>query len=163
MKDMAQDTLGTLMVWGLQALKSGGETAKAATAEIEGDAKNPGLKAALRQGNATAARWAQRIERALAEAEPTKDVGNPILEAHYDYSRQIRRGAPDDLTRDLGIISAGQLALHYWIGSFGTLRAYASTLGQSQVAQDMEACLEEAKEADREQTGIAEALLGARG
>ena len=113
---------------GLQALKTGGDLAKTATAEIERDARNPDLKSALQASNKTSAQWAQRIERALAEAGDTKDVGNPVLQAHYEFSRQIRQGAPDDLTRDLGIITAGQLALHYWIASFGTIRTYASAL-----------------------------------
>lgn len=159
---MADRELRALVAQGLQALKDGGEVAKAATAEVETDAKDPGLKSALRAGTETSEQWTRRIERALAEAGSAESTGNPVLEAHYDVSRTIRRKAPDDLTRDLGIIAAGQLALHYWIASFGTLRAYASALGMSQTEQDMQASLDEAKQADQQLTDAAKTLLDAR-
>lgn len=160
---MADQALKTLVAQGLQALKAGGEVAKAAAAEIQNDAKNPDLKAALQAGTETSARWAQRIERALAEAGGAEDAGNPVLEAHHEVSRQIRQKAPDDLARDLGIIAAGQLALHYWIASFGTLRAYASALGMGQAERDMQASLDEAKQHDQRHTELASKLLDARG
>lgn len=160
---MTDQALRTLVTWGLQALKSGAEMAKAATAELERDAKHPDLKSALQAGSEISAQWAQRIDRALAEAGEAKDVGNPVLQAHYEFSRQIRQSAPDDLTRDLGIITAGQLAHHYWIASFGTLRTYASALGMSRTEQDMQACLDEAKQSDQQQTELMKKLLDARG
>jgi ferritin-like metal-binding protein YciE len=160
---MANEQLRKLVAQGLQAMRAGSEVAKKATSEIDNDAKNPELKAALQQGNKTAETWAQRIERAAREAGDAPSKGNPVLEAHYKVSREIRQAAEDDLSRDLGIIASGQLALHYWIGSFGTQRTYAASLGMSQAQQDMESCLREAKQADEQMTAIAEKLLsGAR-
>ena len=160
---MTDQNLKTLAAQGFQALRAGAEVGKAATAEIERDAKDPDLKSALQAGTKTSAQWAKRIERAVAEAGGAEDVGNPVLEAHFEVSRQIRQKAPDDLTRDLGIIAAGQLALHYWIASFGTLRAYASALGMSQTAQDMQVSLDEAKQSDQQHAELAKKLLNARG
>ena len=105
--------------------------------------------------------WAQRIERALSEAHSAEPVNNPVLEAHYEVSRRIRQKAPDDRSRDLGIIAAGQLALHYWIASFGTRGTYASASGMNQVAQDMHASLNKAKQADEQHTQLAKKLMGA--
>jgi ferritin-like metal-binding protein YciE len=82
-----------------------------------------------------------------------------ILEAHYEVSRKIRQKAPDDMSRDLGIIAAGQLALHYWIAAFGTLGTYAASLGMSQTQQEMKTSLEEAKQADQQHTALAEKML----
>ncbi len=158
---MADQELRTLVAQGLQALKAGGEVAQRATAEIENDARDPALKAALQVGNQTAEQWSQRIQRAISEAGPAEDTGNPILEAHHQVSQQIRQKAPDDLSRDLGIIAAGQLALHYWIAAFGTLRTYASALGMTHTEQDLQACLDEAKQSDQQHTDIAEKLLSA--
>ena len=118
---MAPDSLKQLISQGLAALQAGSQVAAGATAEIQQAAHDPRLKSALDQGNDTAKQWAARIDRALAEAGGAGDKQNPILEAHYQVSQKIRQQAPDDLTRDLGIIAAGQLALHYWIASFGTL------------------------------------------
>lgn len=160
---MAHENLRTLVAQGLQALRDGAEVAKAATADVERDARDPGLKAALQAGVRTSEGWAERVERALAEAGGAESTGNPVLEAHHEVSRRIRQNAPDDLSRDLGIVAAGQLAIHYWIASFGTLRAYASALGMNQTAQEMQASLDEAKQADQQYTELAGKLLAARG
>ncbi len=157
---MADQNLTMLVSQGLQAMKAGGEVAKKATADIQKDASHPDLKAALEAGNKTAEQWAQRVSQAMQEASDAPDEGNPILEAHYQVSQKIRQQAPDSATRDLGIVAAGQLALHYWIAAFGTLRTYAAKAGMSQTEQSMQQCLDEAKQADQQHTKIAEALLG---
>ena len=158
---MANEQLNTLIQQGLAALKAGGQIAAGATAEIQNDARNPQLKAALDQGNDTSKQWMERIERALQEAGGGGEEQNPILEAHYQVSKKIRQQAPDDTSRDLGIIAAGQLALHYWIAAFGTLRTYAGQVGLNQTEQNLQACLEEAKQADEQHTQIAKQIMGA--
>ena len=157
---MENQELKTLVAQGLQALKSGGGVAKAATADIQNDVSHPDLKAAMQEGNRTSEQWAQRIQQAMAETGGAEDTGNPVLEAHFEVSKKIRQKAPDAMTRDLGIIAAGQLALHYWIASFGTLGNYAAKVGMTQTAQNMRTSLEEAKQADQQLTGLAEKMLG---
>ncbi len=158
---MADQEIKTLIAHGLQALKAGSGVAKKATAEIQNDASHPDLKSALQAGNSVSEQWAQRIDQAIAETGSAEDAGNPILDAHYEVSKRIRQKAPDATSRDLGIIAAGQLALHYWIASFGTLGNYASKLGLQQVSQSMRSSLEEAKQADQQHTALAEKLLNA--
>lgn len=156
---MANKQLSTLIQNGLSALKAGGEVAAKATDDILDDATDPQLKQALEQGNHTSKQWQERIERAREEAGDEGREENPILEAHYEVSKKIRGQAEDDYSRDLGIIASGQLALHYWIASFGTLRTYAEQAGLTQAAQALEACLKEAKQADEQHTQIAERIL----
>ena len=158
---MADQELKMLVAQGLQALKAGGEVAKRATGEIQNDVSQPELQAAMQEGNKVSEQWAQRIAQALQESGGAEATGNPVLEAHFEVSRKIRQKAPDAATRDLGIIAAGQLALHYWIASFGTLRNYAAKLGMSQTEQSMAASLEEAKQADQQLTALAERMLRA--
>ena len=156
------DQLKTLVAQGLQAMKAGSEVAKRATAEIQNDASDAGLKSALETGNKTAEQWAKRVQDAIAEAGgPSEDTGNEILEAHYDVSKKIRQKAPDATSRDLGIIAAGQLALHYWIAGFGTLRTYSAKLGMTGVQGSMQACLDEARQADQRHTELAQKIMGA--
>lgn len=50
--------------------------------------------------------------------------------------------------RDAGIISASQKIEHYEIASYGTLAAFAKTLGEEEIAALLEATLAEEKEAD---------------
>ena len=160
---MANEQLKTLIQQGLSALKEGGKIAAKATDDIEDDAKNPQLKQALQQGAQTSKQWATRIDQARAEAGDEGDEENPILEAHYEVSKKIRNKAEDDYSRDLGIIAAGQLALHYWIASFGTLHAYATQAGLSQTAQAMQTSLEEAKQADHQHTELARQIMTSQG
>lgn len=155
------DHIKALVAQGLQALQAGSEVAKRATAEIQGDATDPALKAALEAGNTQAGAWARRIQDAIREAGPAEDTGNPVLEAIHDVSKKIRQKAPDAMTRDLGIIASGQLALHYWIGAFGTLKTYAAKCGMMGVQGSLQACTDEAKQADQRYTELAQGIMGA--
>lgn len=105
--------------------------------------------------------WGQRIDDALQAVGGGSEGHNPIMQGVYEVSRKIRQQAPDDTSRDLGIIADGQLALHYWIAAFGTIRTYASQLGMDDVGQKMQMCLDEAKQADEQHTEIAQRLLQA--
>ena len=153
------DEIRTLVAQGLQALKAGSEVAQRATAEIQNDVTDSGLKSALQTGNKVSEGWAQRVQHAIGEAGAAEDTGNPILEAHYDVSQKIRQKAPDSTSRDLGIIASGQLALHYWIAAFGTLRTYAAQAGMKQVEQDMQTSLDEAKKGDQQHTELAQKIM----
>lgn len=158
---MNNDALKTLVAQGLAAMKAGSKVAAAATSEIQNDARHPDLKAALQTGNQVSQQWTQRIDQALQEAGGTGEQKNPVLEGLYEVSRMIRQQAPDDASRDLGIIANGQLALHYWIAAFGTIRTYAGQIGLNETAQAMQTSLDEAKQADEQHTEIAQRIMGA--
>lgn len=157
---MAPEQLKQLITFNLAAMKTGSNIAAAATAEIQHDARNPQLKAALDQGIETAQQWAARIDRALAEMGGVAAPVNHAMQAHYEVDKRLRGFATDDAARDLGIIGSGQRALHYWMAFFGTLRTYAAHAGLHQLEQAMQASLDEAKRADEQHTQIAEQLLG---
>jgi ferritin-like metal-binding protein YciE len=58
--------------------------------------------------------------------------------------------------RDAALISAAQRVEHYEMAAYGTVRAYAELLGQSQVAELLKETLEEEKAADQKLTSIAQ-------
>ena len=157
---MEQENLKKLIADGLIAMKAGGQVAAAATDEIQQSATNADLKSALDAGNDTAKTWQTRIERSLDELGAEGEGENPILDAHYQVSKKIRDSAPDEQVRDLGIIASGQLALHYWVAAFGTMKAYAGRLGLEQTEQEMARSVEEAKRADEQHTAIAARIMG---
>lgn len=159
---MEKQNLKELIKQGFAAMQAGSDVAAKATAEIQNDAKNPQLKSALEKGNEQSKVWAQRIKQGLEEAGGNADQQNEILQAHYEVSKQIRQHAKDDDTRDLGIIASGQMALHYWIAAFGTQATYAEASGLSQAQQNMQQCLQEARQADEQHTQIAKSILGAQ-
>ncbi|MFI5161509.1 MAG: ferritin-like domain-containing protein [Sphingobacteriales bacterium] len=63
------------------------------------------------------------------------------------------------VTRDAGIISAGQKIEHYEIASYGTLKTLATVLGYSEAAELLNATLQEEKGADETLTQIAESSI----
>ena len=86
---------------------------------------------------------------------------NHIIQAIYVTGREITTRAEDATSRDLGIISTGQLALHYYIAAFGSLASYADALGEENVAGTMKRCAEEAKAEDQRHTDLARKILAA--
>ena len=158
---MADDNLKQMVAQGLSAMKAGSDVAARATDEISNDASHPDLKAALEQGNRTSQQWAERIDRAVSQAGNGQQGDNPVLDAHYEVSRRIRSQAPDDHSRDLGIIANGQLALHYWIAAFGTMANYLDKLDLADAGREMKSSADEAKRADEQHTQLAEKLLQA--
>jgi ferritin-like metal-binding protein YciE len=158
---MNTEDLKQLIKNGLAAQQAGSKVAAKATADILDDATDSELKTLLQRGNDTAKQWQQRIERAITEAGGVDDQDNEILEAHYEVSKDIRSQADTNEVRDLGIIASGQLALHYWIASFGTVASYAKAVGLTQTAQELHQSVEDAKQADEQHTALAERLLAA--
>jgi ferritin-like metal-binding protein YciE len=63
------------------------------------------------------------------------------------------------ITRDAGIISAGQKIEHYEIASYGTLKTLATVLGYNEAAELLDATLQEEKGADETLTQIAESTI----
>lgn len=61
--------------------------------------------------------------------------------------------------RDAAIISAAQKVEHYEIASYGTLVAFANTLGLTDAAELLEEILEEEKSADMKLTEVAETAV----
>lgn len=159
---MSPDSLRQIVTDGLPALLAGTRIAAGTADDVQNDATDPGLKAALTQGEETTEQWQARIERAIGEAGATDPDGdNAIVRAVCEVAAKIRTAAPDSTSRDLGIIASGQLALHYWIASFGSMDAYAEQAGLSQTASEMSRCADEAGEADKAHTALATQILRA--
>jgi len=71
-------------------------------------------------------------------------------------AEDIMDSTEEGVVRDAGIISAAQKVEHYEIATYGTLCAFAKTLGQQEIANILEQTLKEEREADDTLTQIAE-------
>jgi ferritin-like metal-binding protein YciE len=60
--------------------------------------------------------------------------------------------------RDAGLISAAQRVEHYEIAAYGTVRTYATILGEEEAASLLEQTLEEEEETDQKLTELAEEI-----
>ncbi len=74
-------------------------------------------------------------------------------------AEEIMKETDEGMVRDAAIISAAQKVEHYEIASYGTLRAFAKTLGLEKAAKLLEQTLNEEKDADESLTEIAEAFI----
>ncbi|HLP50120.1 MAG TPA: ferritin-like domain-containing protein [Chitinophagales bacterium] len=72
---------------------------------------------------------------------------------------EIMKDTEKGSMRDAGIISAGQKVEHYEIASYGTLRAFAQTLGLQDAAALLQETLDEEKAADETLTEVAESAI----
>ena len=159
---MNEQALSTLVSKGLDALHAGGQAAQRAQDSIHGDASHPDLKAALEEGQRTSETWRRRVDdaRSALSSDAAGPGDNPVIEAHFEEAKRIRDQAPDDASRDLGIVAAGQQALHYWIASFGTMGAYLKAMDREDLAASMHESVEEARRADEAHTELAGKILG---
>jgi ferritin-like metal-binding protein YciE len=78
-----------------------------------------------------------------------------LLEEADDIIDELEEGP----VRDAGIIAAVQKIEHYEIATYGSLKAFANTLGEFEAATLLEETLEEEKEADRTLTDLAESII----
>ena len=73
-------------------------------------------------------------------------------------AEEIMKDTEKGVVRDAGIISAGQKVEHYEIASYGTLAAFAKTLGEDEAVSLLQQTLEEEKEADEKLSEIADTI-----
>jgi ferritin-like metal-binding protein YciE len=73
-----------------------------------------------------------------------------VLEEGSEMLEETEKGE----VRDAGVISAAQRVEHYEMAGYGSARAFAKLLGQSEIADLLEQTLEEEKAADKKLTSI---------
>ena len=77
-----------------------------------------------------------------------------LIEEGQEMTEEIDKGD----VRDAALISAAQRVEHYEIAAYGTVRTYASLLGQKQAVKLLEQTLEEEKETDEKLNEIAQQI-----
>ncbi|MBV9078572.1 MAG: DUF892 family protein [Methylobacteriaceae bacterium] len=150
-----------LFVQGLQAMHAADEQGKITTADIEKAATDPRLKEALRHAHEVAGMLDRQLGEVMqaANARP-QPIQNAAIEGIATDAQRVREMASDPVARDLGIIAHAQIALHYHIAAYGTLRSYAQALGNEKAAGALQSMLEQAKGQDETYSRVARDLLG---
>ena len=125
---------------------------KALTKALPKMAKNattPNLVAAINDHLAVTEGQVTRLEKVFAsvgeKAVAKKcDAMDGLIKEGEGIMEETELGA----VRDAGIIAASQKIEHYEIATYGTLAAFAKTLGEDEAAELLEQTLNEEKEAD---------------
>ncbi len=79
-----------------------------------------------------------------------------------EEGQELMDGADAGALRDAMLITAAQKVEHYEIATYGTVRTYASLLGEKGVARLLEQTLKQEKAADKKLTSIAEGTVNRR-
>ena len=73
-----------------------------------------------------------------------------------EEGKSIMEEGFDETTMDACLIAAGQRAEHYEMAAYGTLVAWAQTMGHAEAAKLLQQTLDEEKAADKKLSGLAE-------
>jgi ferritin-like metal-binding protein YciE len=98
-----------------------------------------------------------RLEQAFASLdEKVRGKHCDGIEGIIEEGGSVMEEDFDDATMDACLIAAGQRAEHYEMAAYGSLVAWAQTLGYSEAAGFLQANLDEEKAADEKLTALAE-------
>ena len=152
--------LQDLMVQGLQAVYDAEQQGLKAAPAIAQRATNPELKQKLQERAGRGQEQLQRLEQAIrAAGGQVRGERNMIAQGILQTGEKIMTETEDPDARDAGIIASGQIALHYHIAAYGTLKAYAKALGNQEAVQMLDQTLDERKQQDQDMTRLAEQVV----
>lgn len=124
------------------------------------NATSPELKDALQDHLNVTQEQVTRVEEVFASiGKPAKAKKCAAMEGLIKEGEEIMEETELGVVRDAGIIAAGQKIEHYEIASYGTLAAFARTLGEEEAATLLEETLAEEKEADETLSSVAESAV----
>lgn len=124
------------------------------------NATDPELKTTLKNHLKEAHEHVSRLEK-IFESTGIQAKGQKCdaMAGIMKESDKMIKKADHGMVRDASIIASEQKMKHYEIATYGTLHAFAQTLGENKAATLLAKTLNEAKKADAELTGIANASI----
>jgi ferritin-like metal-binding protein YciE len=156
------ETLDQLLEAELKDLYDAEKQLTKALPKLAKKARSSELKNALQEHLQQTESHVERLEQVFdlldrpARGKKCKGMQNLISEGE-----EMIKEAEDEDTRDAVIIASAQKTEHYEMAGYGTVRTWATRLGRQDVAELLQATLDEEKEADEKLTGIAESSVNA--
>jgi ferritin-like metal-binding protein YciE len=118
------------------------------------------LKSGLQAHLGETERHVKRLEQVFQMlGQKAKSVDCPAIDGIIDEADEVTGEVADKDVLDAAIIAAAQAVEHYEITRYGSLIAWATRLGRSDVAKVLEQTLNEEKAADKKLTTIAESKV----
>jgi ferritin-like metal-binding protein YciE len=120
-------------------------------------ARSPELRAAFEAHLEETRGQVERLEEVFASLdEKARGKHCEGIAGIIEEGKAIMQEEFDDATMDACLIAAGQRAEHYEMAAYGTLVAWAKTMGHTDAAELLEKTLEEEKATDEKLTMLAE-------
>jgi len=121
------------------------------------------LRAAFKAHLAETKQHEKRATQALKQlGETASGKTCEAMKGLLEEGQELMDGADAGALRDAMLITAAQKVEHYEIATYGTVRTYASLLGEKGVARLLEQTLKQEKAADKKLTTIAEGTVNRR-
>ncbi|MGE5814462.1 MAG: ferritin-like domain-containing protein [Acidobacteriota bacterium] len=125
-------------------------------------ASAPELRRAFEQHLKQTEAQVQRLERVFASLdEKPKGKSCKGMQGIIEEGKEVMSEDIEDDVLDAALIAAAQKVEHYEMATYGTLRAWAETLGNQQAAKLLQQTLEEEEATDKKLTQLAEQLVNA--
>jgi ferritin-like metal-binding protein YciE len=126
-------------------------------------ASSPELRTALQHHLGETRNQVARVERVFASigVEPN-NKGNDIVDEMMSAAKDSASNIEESSLRDAALIANGNLVEHYEIALYGSLVAFARSLGLQGAVGPLEETLNEEKKADAKLTQIGETVMNAR-
>jgi ferritin-like metal-binding protein YciE len=125
-------------------------------------ASAPELRRAFEQHLKQTEAQVQRLERVFATLdEKVKGKSCKGMQGIIEEGKEVMSEDIEDDVLDAALIAAAQKVEHYEMATYGTLRAWAQTLGNQQAAKLLQQTLEEEEATDKKLTQLAEQLVNA--
>ena len=133
----------------------------AAQAEENSEVATAGeLKKQLRMGAQTNLDQRARLEEVFrAFGLPPEESPDAAMQGIIDDNKDANARIAGSLTLDLLQIDSGQIAAHFFVARYGTLRSYAQILGNAEAAGLLKRTLEETVSFDDQSTKLAHRLI----
>ncbi len=161
---MAGYTVKMLFSEGLEYLYGAHRQGAAQAAANERTSISPKLRAMLRAGARANLDQACRLESVFRSAGlPPRARHDRAMQGIIDANNARIAATRDPAARDLINIELGQVAAHFYLATYGTLRAHAEQLGNGTAVRLLQRTLDETGLIDREFTRLARRLAGQSG
>ena len=157
---MPKPELTQLLSNGLQLLYSAHQQGATQAQDAATNSSSPVLKKAFKAGAKQSGAHAKRLEKVFQAAGLTpKGKPDPAMQGIIDANKARIAATHDETERDLLNIAYGQLAFHYYLAGYGTLRNYAKALGNREAMSLLTKTLDEMSTLDSKYTALANSII----
>jgi ferritin-like metal-binding protein YciE len=157
---MEQDSLQELLIDEMRDIYSAENQLLKAMPKMAKKAKNAELKRAFETHMRETEGQVQRLTK-IFEKLGKKPTGKKCaaMEGLLTEAKEMMGEDLDDDTMDAALIACAQKVEHYEIASYGTVRTWATVLGDQQTAKVLQQTLDEESKTDKLLTQLAESTI----
>ena len=157
---MELDTLKDLYIHELKDLFSAEQQLVKALPKMAKAASNKELANGFQQHLEQTKEHAQRLQQILSSHEQTaRGSKSKGMEGIVAEGAEMIEEEADIEVKDAGLIAAAQRVEHYEMAGYGTARAYAELVGDSEGANLLQTTLEEERQTDQKLTQLAKSAI----